>query len=833
MNHSTRKLCWSSAFRRLGERMRMAFVRFPGRLKAGLQRIAVALVFFGVTSVETRLQADDKLDPKQPWWVRAKIVLDPKIEKELAAVADKMEPLRRKDIEEHMQEVIDELLKTTGITDEAKKKAIEAAGAAAVNDTMKPWKQAVTETNRVRLNTTNPERAIGLIKNWPFEGIAVSRLVLGCKLPDEQPSWSAALKATLSADQLAKWEKVAAERHKKRDEEVAALLKQWDDNQREGATMMMEQRVSELSLEMKIDKERQKKLREAATAIVDRICKAELDHAAECLRFEVAKRRAETSARGRGTFNGYYMDLFPFEDPAWQQALNSIVTPAEMLAWKKHEDEEKAKFEKQLPLLLKPALDQMTTMWKAGLEVETGSLVTTLSLSAERAKALEPVVKAALDRAEKTYTRLAKEQIDKLDATSRARVIKQGRYYVGIDDNDLPQNDPEFKAALQNALTPEEKKQLEAANDARKARRMNALGRILISELDKKVAFTAKQREKLQPIAERVLKNVEELSPAYRSRYNYDFEPGKFFAAATSATDTELKAILDPAQLAHWREACDSAKSDPRYNRRSYNPPPVEAKARGPERPKEPEEVEIQLSEHMSKRSLVEKKRVLLEMTLQAEDAVRVAALPAETSAHLRTAARGAVERVLAQWKSNTDRNVRSNIQGVTPGNVKQRLASMDDYYYSNRGDSNGASTQLVWKKTVERELNDAQRAAWKVETDARKDFANSAIIAAVLAEFDRRQSLTSDQWNKLEPLITGIVKEYSVDIEEYFSNSTPWYLETYSSLIPFAGVPEKDLKAILSKPQWDRWSGDDSGNASNYWENLQQNHKNRVGRPK
>jgi len=767
--------------------------------------------------------------------VRAKVALDPRVEKELAAIADKMEPLRRKDIEEHMQGVVEELLSTTGITDGAKKKEIEAAAKRAVDGTMKPWKQAVTETNRVRLNTPSPTRALGLIRNWYLEGIAVSRLVLGCRLPDEQPVWSTSLKSILSAEEFTKWEKAAKETWKKRDDEVAALLKGWDENQREGVTMMMGQKVNDLAREIKLDKDRQKRLGEAATAIVDRLCKAEVDHATECLRFEVARRRAETSARGRGTFNGYYMDLDPTEDPAWQQALASIVTPGEMVAWKKHEAEEKAKFEKEIPALLKPGIDQMTQYWKSGLEIETGNLVTALSLSPERAKALEPAVKAALENAEKTYTRVAREQLDKLDSQARERVRKQGRYYIGLDDNDLPQNDPEFKAALEKLLTPEEQKQLAATNDARKARRVRALGQVLLAEMDKKVAFTAQQREKLQSIAERLLKDVEELSPAYRSRYNYDFDPGKFFAAAASATDAELKAVLEPVQVAHWREACEAAKKDPRYNRRNFVPPDVAAppKPKEPERPKEPEEVEIQVSEYLTKRSAAEKTRLFAEMKLQAEDAVRVAALPAESAALLQTAARGAAERVLGGWKLNTESNLRSNLQGVNAGGIKQRLAGMEDYYFYNRGNGDGPANNAVWKKTVERALNDAQRAAWKKETDARSEFANRAKVGAVMAEFDRRQQLTAEQWGKLEPIVSGIVKEYSADIEDYFSNQTPWYLETYSCLIPFAGVPEKDMKAILSKPQIDRWQGEDSGNASNYWENLQQNHKNRVGRPR
>ena len=44
------------------------------------------------------------------------------------------------------------------------------------------------------------------------------------------------------------------------------------------------------------------------------------------------------------------------------------------------------------------------------------------------------------------------------------------------------------------------------------------------------------------------------------------------------------------------------------------------------------------------------------------------------------------------------------------------------------------------------------------------------------------------------------------------------------------AGVPDADLKAILTPDQWDRWTkSNEYSNASNMWQNVQQFHKQRI----
>jgi hypothetical protein len=117
---------------------------------------------------------------------------------------------------------------------------------------------------------------------------------------------------------------------------------------------------------------------------------------------------------------------------------------------------------------------------------------------------------------------------------------------------------------------------------------------------------------------------------------------------------------------------------------------------------------------------------------------------------------------------------------------------------------------------------------AWKKETDEREDYRGKTIAAAVLSEFDRQAHLTAEQWNKLNPLVAGVLNEYNQGISQVFSgmNGTPWYLGGPYVLIPLAGVNDQDLKSVLTKDQMDLWTGSQEfANANNLWQIVKQMH--------
>ena len=293
----------------------------------------------------------------------------------------------------------------------------------------------------------------------------------------------------------------------------------------------------------------------------------------------------------------------------------------------------------------------------------------------------------------------------------------------------------------------------------------------------------------------------------------------------------EMKAILDETQWKRWKEACLGRNNRATFRRVVISNTKTAAGAKPAARAAEPEELEHAVSDYLHEKSGSERKRLLGLNLLKAEDAARVVGLGAEAMARLATAARGATEETLAVWKQNTEQSTRSQLREATPDSVKLRLASMDTYSYE-RTSSSLSAAPAVWEETVKAELTEPQRAAWQKEIEARTDYRDKTIAATVMSEFDRRVPLTPEQWSSLEPKVEAAVRDYSPDIGRMFSYSYPyaWYLQSYTMFIPIAAVPEKEMKELLTRKQWDAWtSTGEFSNVSNYWENVQSYHTQRM----
>jgi hypothetical protein len=348
---------------------------------------------------------------------------------------------------------------------------------------------------------------------------------------------------------------------------------------------------------------------------------------------------------------------------------------------------------------------------------------------------------------------------------------------------------------------------------------------MIIADFDQHVAFTSDQRQRLLPLAERLASEMGALSSDTPNMEGISLENGMFLMAGSKAKEDELKDILDAPQLRHWQE---SSKQQPAGNASQVGRMPPAAVGAEPVPEAESEVLENIISDFLCEKLESQRKRALSAMIARAEDAARIAKLTPEKSDRLQTAARGATDQTIGSWTGNLERVIRQNVTGVTSETLKQRLASIPDYQYERR--------DYFWEgapildAAIKAELGDEQQSAWKAEVNARADYHNEAVAALIMAQFDRKVLLTSEQFEKLAPKVTEVVKNYGPDMRQMFSSSERWYLQYYTMFMPLAGVPEKDLKDVLSKEQWDGWSGcNEFSNVVSYWVNIKRNHDNRI----
>jgi len=513
----------------------------------------------------------------------------------------------------------------------------------------------------------------------------------------------------------------------------------------------------------------------------------------------------------------------PFEQEEWIKALHQTLTPDQLAAWDKEEADRKQAIEKQLDGQLSNEADRIRQIQTSQIISECGWIEREVGLSPDRSTKLENLAKSVVDQAVETWRKRKDKVLLSMEDDQRLQFTKNGNIPILPQEEEFMFEQPAWKDGLAHFLTADEMKRLNDVREARKAQRTHEMGQIMIVLLDEKIAFTSAQRQRLEPIADRLVKNVPELFPREDGdNENNNYSTGVFYSAAGKATDAELAPILDDVQLKRWRHLSDDLNA-PKAK-------PNEAKAQPEENP-EPEDMEKAISLFLYQISEQERKRIYDLNVLKAEDVARAASLSAESSARLQAAACGATEESLANWKWFAEQQVRSQLPEVTPQNIQQCLDSFENYtfFQPNFGSSNHES---VWDETVKSDLTPQQQEAWKKETDARAAFRDQAIATIVVSDFGRENPISPDQSAKLVPMVANILHDFGPNIAQIFPPSNPvsWFMQGTSSLLPVAGISNDDLKTVLAKDQIDRWhASPEYGNISALWSNIQQMHNQRA----
>ena len=521
----------------------------------------------------------------------------------------------------------------------------------------------------------------------------------------------------------------------------------------------------------------------------------------------------------------------PTDNPEWIATVRKALTADQAVAWEKVLEERRLAGAKKSDAYLKPLMGGIRESFRRTILAKSAEIARVLALPKERAGALNALAARVAEQSTEDWKNRAAKMVASMPEDQLLQ-MRLGRASFGRSLNQGPEQQALWKDGLASLLTPDETQRLEIAKGEKRSRRMRALGGIVIVEMDLKVAFNAEQRERLFPIAERLVAAAGFFPEDPPEEYGLNLESQTFLSAGANAPENEMTAILDPSQWKHWKEACDPKNLAASYPRRIVRSPAINS-GLDETPPPEPEEFETAFSAFLYEKTAPVRAQLLATMTLKAEDAARLGGLTPESSRRLQVAARGAIEESLASWKTNVDQTVRAQLENTSAPTARQRLAAVQDYVFERVAELKPEKNP-VWDKTIAAEMTAEQRAKWQKEVDERNAFRSRSIASLVLSEFDRKNGLSAEQRETLGPIVAGITSEYAPEIGSMFSmgNSNRWYLQNYTMFIPIAGVPVKDLKAILTKEQFDRWKGsDESSNIDNFWTNIQQLHTQRGRR--
>ena len=520
----------------------------------------------------------------------------------------------------------------------------------------------------------------------------------------------------------------------------------------------------------------------------------------------------------------------PSEQPAWKEALARVLTVPQAEAWKKDFEERRRKFDEETKGVVAAAKARYREQDAAAIAATVAVIVQTLALDEERTKKLQKLGEQAADKAGDGIVEKARKMLLGFDEANRKRIIKSNSLYITPDEKTGPEMQAVWKDGLKEILTPEEMQRWQTALDQRAERRVAKFARMLVWALDQAIAFTATQREQIRPIAEKCVREKNALFVERRGSNYSSYSVDVFYRAAAGAKEEDLRKILDEKQVAHWKVLSGKQTAAQRLSAvRVRNA--AAAKEGAKLASFEPEELENAISDQLAEMAAREKETLLANFLLQAEDAIRVAGVEAKAAQRLQTAARGAMEVEFESWRESWAGNIRSQLQGATPADFQQRLDNIGMNATSRRRPATSTGTDGIWEKTVAKELTEAQRAAWKKETEARDVDEQQTSFVTLVGEIDLLCVLTEEQRGKFEPLLSAHLKEYEPELRNMFAQgNNGWFLMGYYMLTPVAGMGEKELRKILTDGQWKALSGSQQfSNGARYWENIEQSHKQRV----
>ena len=248
-----------------------------------------------------------------------------------------------------------------------------------------------------------------------------------------------------------------------------------------------------------------------------------------------------------------------------------------------------------------------------------------LNLPKERNEQLKALAKSAADASLEAWRRTVEKFLLSKDETQRNQSLKNKNFYYQFNGKDAPEKQAVWIDGLARLLTDDDRARLQAVRDGRQTRRLHAVGQLLVTLLDEKVAFTGSQRQRLEPIMERLAHGDTAFFPSSGNGNYYSLQPGTAYKTAGKAKPEEVRPILDEIQWKHWQTLGHGENMDDDENglaqSTAADPPKQEISAG------EPEDMEQIVSDDLQTRAAAQYKQVEAAMILHAEDAARVAAL--------------------------------------------------------------------------------------------------------------------------------------------------------------------------------------------------------------
>lgn len=752
-----------------------------------------------------------------PFTTRAdsKKSLGPDSEKGLEKLADDGLAGKKEQLTQQLEWALGLAEKEVKITKD-EKAAIVKDAEPLIESAIKAWRPRYIESLRFYLvSYTDDASAARRIAQWKMDQAEKRLTVEGWTLPDLSPEWQELVKKHLGAERGAQAIAIRAKQRAEVKKEMESFLERWASTGRVPMDEELRLLIESLRKELKLDQPKVDELFTAAKKLVDEHVASELVAGMDLLSSLPEEQRLVAMGQGNSFGTRFVRPKGIDLEKKWAETITSLVGAESVKQWQKLVAEQKTKEEAELVDSLKPSEQQAQMQMEELIGREVDSYVSGLNLDDERKKELEALAKQAVTA---SIDASKKQWIKTIQGWSAADRKTRKNYYFGVNEDDQPPKQKLWAEGLKKLFSEDELQRMQAGVSERKTRMSGALAAATLAEMDKTLALSVKQRADLEPL----LRPLMEPLLRDETQEYWSYQAYQLFNTAAKVDEKKLATILDESQLKQWKTLVSASPNYTRSGGVTVNSGELDAEEEKPD-------IEVEISRHLYQLGVNERKRLLEVMLAQVGDAKRVLNLPEEKVKRLTTAAKGAVESAMEEWRTQVESWVRNSVERATPGTVKATLANLARSSYNVQG--KGPQTQDRWRDTVTALLSESEQTAWKKVLDARKAYRTATMATMSVNELDRRRRLTPEQVQKVHQLVSAVLDDYLPDIERYMNHT--WHLQYYYALLPLAGVKEADLKSTLTERQWKLVQERDLADAVQYWEGIESYHKQRMEQTK
>ncbi len=249
----------------------------------------------------------------------------------------------------------------------------------------------------------------------------------------------------------------------------------------------------------------------------------------------------------------------PEEEPAWTEGLRQTLSVKQMDVWLKTVNERHAAKVAMARALVDRHLESQNVEFRETLLKRSHAIQTILALPEAAAAPLDKLAKRTAEESTKRWGNTTVRWMVELSETSFRELLKgdnSGTYYAVLPE-DRETQDRAWNDGLAKMLSAADLQLWHERSAELRAAHLQIYAAILVAELDQELAFTAGQREQLEPLALRLVQRAQisvrdsEIDPHFVALWWTARDVAK------RATDGELGAILNADQVARWRRICN------------------------------------------------------------------------------------------------------------------------------------------------------------------------------------------------------------------------------------------------------------------------------------